>query len=95
MYDFALAHSDIHVLEHICFSAAGTLYWWHLLSPIRARMALTGMGPIVYMSVTKFFVGVLGHHPGLLTALALPLVSGPPALLGPLGTRRPEPRRGA
>jgi putative membrane protein len=59
-YDLALAHGDIHVLEHVCFMIAGTLYWWHLLSPIKARMALTGMGPIVYMAVTKFFVGVLG-----------------------------------
>jgi cytochrome c oxidase assembly factor CtaG len=60
MYDLALAHGEIHVLEHVCFLAAGSLYWWHLLSPIRARMALGGMGPIVYMAVTKFFVGVLG-----------------------------------
>jgi cytochrome c oxidase assembly factor CtaG len=60
MYDLALAHSNIHVLEHVCFMVAGMLYWWHLLSPIRARMALGGMGPIVYMTVTKFFVGVLG-----------------------------------
>jgi cytochrome c oxidase assembly factor CtaG len=60
MYDLALAHGDIHVLEHVCFLTAGTLYWWHLLSPIRARMALTGMGAIVYMAITKFFVGVIG-----------------------------------
>lgn len=60
MYDLALAHGQIHILEHVCFIVAGLLYWWHLLSPIRARMALGGMGPIVYMSVTKFFVGVLG-----------------------------------
>jgi putative membrane protein len=60
LYDLALAHGDIHVLEHVCFLTAGTLYWWQLLSPIRARMALTGMGAIVYMAVTKFFVGVLG-----------------------------------
>ena len=60
MYDLAVAHSGVHVLEHVCFITAGMLYWWHLLSPIRARMALDGMGPIVYMAVTKFFVGVLG-----------------------------------
>ncbi len=60
MYDLALEHGNIHVLEHVCFITAGMLYWWHLLSPIRARMALTGMGPIVYMTVTKLFVGMLG-----------------------------------
>ena len=60
MYDLALEHNNVHYLEHTCFLVAGTLYWWHLLSPIRARMALGGMGPIVYMSATKFFVGMLG-----------------------------------
>jgi cytochrome c oxidase assembly factor CtaG len=59
MYDLALEHSEIHVLEHMCFLTAGMLYWWHLLSPIRSR-TLTGMWPILYMAVTKFFVGMLG-----------------------------------
>lgn len=59
MYDLALEHPDVHVLEHVCFITAGMVYWWHLLSPIRSR-TLTGMWPIVYMAVTKFFVGVLG-----------------------------------
>ena len=60
MYDFALAHSNVHLLEHVCFMTAGMLYWWHLLSPIRSRMRLEGMGPVVYMVVTKMLVGLLG-----------------------------------
>jgi putative membrane protein len=60
MYDLALRHPNIHALEHICFAAAGTLYWWHLLSPIRSRMRLGGMGPVVYMVSTKLLVGILG-----------------------------------
>lgn len=60
MYDLALEHSEIHVLEHMCFLTAGMLYWWHLLSPIKPRAGFSGMGQIVYMAVTKFFVGVLG-----------------------------------
>jgi putative membrane protein len=60
MYDLALAHGNIHVLEHVCFLTAGSLYWWHLLSPIRARAAFTGMGQIVYMTITKLGVGALG-----------------------------------
>ncbi len=60
MYDLALRHNGIHVLEHLCFAAAGTLYWWHLISPIRSRMRLGGMGPIGYMVSTKLLVGLLG-----------------------------------
>jgi putative membrane protein len=59
-YDFALEHPVVHVLEHIGFVAVGSLYWWHLLSPIRGRLRLGGMGPVVYMASTKLFVGALG-----------------------------------
>ena len=59
-YDLAVTHPLVHVLEHTTFVIAGSLYWWHLLSPIRARMRLDGMGPVVYMGATKLFVGALG-----------------------------------
>jgi putative membrane protein len=60
LYDAALRHQGVHLLEHSSFLLAGSLYWWHLLSPIRARMRLAGMAPVVYMSATKLFVGALG-----------------------------------
>jgi cytochrome c oxidase assembly factor CtaG len=60
MYDAALEHPVLHVLEHVTFGIAGGLYWWHLLSPIRARRRLGGMGPVVYMLATKVLVGLLG-----------------------------------
>ena len=59
-YDLAVRHPAIHVLEHISFVVAGSLYWWHLLSPIRARHRLDGMGPVAYMATSKLFVGALG-----------------------------------
>ena len=61
MYDLALRNEHTwHVFEHITFAVAGSLYWWHLLSPIRTRMRLGGMGPVMYMVTTKFGVGLLG-----------------------------------
>ena len=60
LYDAALEHPAVHVLEHLSFAAAGLLYWWHLLSPIRSRLRLGGMGPILYMGSTKLLVGFLG-----------------------------------
>ena len=60
LYDAALRNSYIHVFEHLCFAAAGTLYWWHIMSPIRSRMRLGGLGPVAYMTSTKLLVGLLG-----------------------------------
>jgi putative membrane protein len=60
LYDAALRNTYIHAFEHLCFAAAGTLYWWHLMSPIRSRMRLGGLGPVAYMTSTKLLVGLLG-----------------------------------
>jgi putative membrane protein len=60
MYDRAQGNGAVHALEHLCFFSVGALYWWHVLSPIRGRMRLGGMGPIVYMTSTKLLVGILG-----------------------------------
>ncbi|MGI8713580.1 MAG: cytochrome c oxidase assembly protein [Solirubrobacteraceae bacterium] len=60
MYDAALHNTTLHAFEHLCFAAAGSLYWWHLLSPIRGRQRMGGLGPIGYMVVTKLLVGALG-----------------------------------
>jgi putative membrane protein len=60
LYDAALRHAPVHVLEHVCFLSAGLLYWWHLLAPVRSRLRTGGMGPVVYMLSTKLLVGLLG-----------------------------------
>jgi len=59
-YDAALNHAGVHVLEHLTFAAAGFLYWWHLLSPIRSRFRFGGLAPVGYMASTKLLVGGLG-----------------------------------
>jgi cytochrome c oxidase assembly factor CtaG len=60
LYDSALEHPTVHVVEHVCFMSAGLLYWWHLLSPLRTRVRQGVMAPVVYMLGTKLLVGLLG-----------------------------------
>jgi cytochrome c oxidase assembly factor CtaG len=60
LYDRAQGSAAIHAFEHLCFVAVGTLYWWHVLSPIRTRMRLGGLGAVAYMTGGKLVVGLLG-----------------------------------
>ena len=60
LYDAALRHPLVHVVEHLSFLSAGLLFWWHLLSPIRSRFRLGGLGPVAYVAATKLLVGALG-----------------------------------
>ena len=60
LYDAAVRHAPLHVLEHLTMATAGLLYWWHILGPIRSRLRLSGMAPMGYMGSTKLLVGILG-----------------------------------
>ena len=60
LYDAALENAGLHVVEHLVMSAAGGLYWWHVLSPIRPRVPLTGLRGVGYMLSTKVLLGILG-----------------------------------
>jgi putative membrane protein len=59
-YDLALRHYAVHALEHVSYALAGGLYWWHVLSPIRNRRRLSGLGVVAYMAATKVLVGAMG-----------------------------------
>jgi cytochrome c oxidase assembly factor CtaG len=37
LYDGALANEWIHILEHLCFLATATIFWWPLLTTIEDR----------------------------------------------------------
>jgi len=60
LYDLAASNDAVHVLEHVFFLSAGLLYWWHLIGPLRTRLASGGLGPVGYMVSTKIAIGILG-----------------------------------
>jgi len=83
LYDYALEHEAIHVVQHLCFFATATLFWWGIA---HGRHGRVGYGAaIVYVFATAFHGGLLGalltvsprvwyapyiaHHPAGLTPL--------------------------
>jgi cytochrome c oxidase assembly factor CtaG len=82
MYDAALHNTTVHAFEHLCFAFAGTLYWWHLLSPIRSRMRMDGLGPVAYMVVAKLGVGFLGIVLAFSPTVLYPFYAGHPHYWG-------------
>ena len=60
LYDRALTDPFVHGLEHVSFSVAGLIFWWHLVSPIRSRFQHGALAPVLYLIATKLLVGALG-----------------------------------
>jgi cytochrome c oxidase assembly factor CtaG len=60
MYDAALKHPVVHLLEHISFFSAGVAVWWPLIQPIPMRRRMTGLWPLAYIGTAKFGLAALG-----------------------------------
>jgi cytochrome c oxidase assembly factor CtaG len=60
LYDAAVEHPLLHLLEHVSFFTAGVALWWPLVQPVPMRRRLTGMQPILYIASAKAGLAALG-----------------------------------
>jgi putative membrane protein len=82
LYDQAQGNGLIHATEHTMFFLAGSLYWWHVLSPIRNRRRLAGLGPVAYMAGGKLLVGLLGVALAFAPSVIYPFYAHQPSYWG-------------
>jgi putative membrane protein len=60
LYDAAVEHPVVHLLEHVSFFTAGVALWWPLIQPVPMRRRLTGLQPIAYIGTAKAGLAALG-----------------------------------
>jgi cytochrome c oxidase assembly factor CtaG len=82
MYDAALRHPLIHVLEHFCFFTAGIAVWWPLIQPVPMRHRLTGLQPLAYIGAAKVGLAVLGVYLTWSTSVFYPYYETVPRIWG-------------
>ncbi|MGZ3715449.1 MAG: cytochrome c oxidase assembly protein [Ktedonobacterales bacterium] len=70
LYDATLSNETLHVLEHLIFTATGVLFWWPVLSPVRALPRISLGFSILYLFLGCQPMVALG---ALLTFAAEPL----------------------
>lgn len=58
-YNAALAHEQIHILEHLCFLVCATVFWWPVISPIE-ELRLEPPKAVVYTFGACFAHTILG-----------------------------------
>jgi cytochrome c oxidase assembly factor CtaG len=62
LYDAAIEHPALHVLEHASFFAAGVAVWWPLVQPVPMRRRLTGLWSFAYIGTAKVGLAALGLY---------------------------------
>jgi cytochrome c oxidase assembly factor CtaG len=82
MYDAALNHPLVHVLEHFCFFTAGIAVWWPLIQPVPMRHRLTGLQPLAYIGAAKVGLAVLGVYLTWSTSVFYPYYETVPRIWG-------------
>jgi putative membrane protein len=82
MYEYAMAHHPVHIVQHLCFMTAAVLMWWPVLSPLPELPRLSYPGQMLYlflMSIPMSFVAVcIGYADHVL----YPFYSSAPRILG-------------
>jgi putative membrane protein len=62
LYDAALEHPVVHLLEHASFFTAGVCVWWPLIQPVPMRHRLKGFQTVGYIGAAKFGLAALGLY---------------------------------
>jgi cytochrome c oxidase assembly factor CtaG len=82
MYDAAIRHPLVHVLEHLCFFTAGCMVWWPLIQPVPMRFKLTGIATFGYVLAAKLGLGMLGLYLTWSKSVAYPYYAHVPRIWG-------------
>jgi len=77
MYELAMRHHPVHIVQHLCFMTASVLMWWPIISPLRELPRLSYPGQMLYlfllsipMSLVAVCIGYADHllYPSYATA---------------------------
>jgi putative membrane protein len=82
LYDAAVEHPLVHLLEHVSFFAAGVALWWPLIQPVPMRRKLTGLQPVAYIGTAKAGLAALGIFLTWSTTAIYPYYEDTPRIWG-------------
>ena len=82
LYEAAIRHPLVHLLEHASFFTAGVAVWWPLIQPVPMRRRLTGLQTVAYIGTAKFGLAALGLYLTWSSNLLYDFYAGLPRIWG-------------
>ncbi|HEY4216596.1 MAG TPA: cytochrome c oxidase assembly protein [Gemmatimonadaceae bacterium] len=82
MYNYALAHHNVHIVEHLMFLVASVLMWWPVLSPMPELPRLSYPGQMLYMFLLTIPMAIIAVYIAYADQLLYPIYATAPRIWG-------------
>jgi putative membrane protein len=80
MYEYAMAHHPIHIVQHLCFMTAAVLMWWPVLSPLPELPRLSYPGQMLYLFLLSIPMSLVAVCIGYADHVLYPWYAGAPRI---------------
>ncbi|MEO8563233.1 MAG: cytochrome c oxidase assembly protein [bacterium] len=82
MYEYAMAHHPVHIVQHLCFMTAAVLMWWPVLSPLPELPRLSYPGQMLYLFLMSIPMSLIAVCIGYADHALYPWYSSAPRIWG-------------
>ena len=82
VYDLAMQHHELHIVQHLCFMVAATLMWWPILSPLPELPRLSYPLQMLYLFLLSIPMSIIAICIGYADHVLYPAYSSVPRVWG-------------
>ncbi len=82
LYNYALGHHPIHIVQHLMFLAASVIMWWPVLSPLPELPRLSYPGQMLYLFLMSIPMAIVSVYIAYSDSLLYPLYAAAPRVWG-------------
>jgi putative membrane protein len=82
MYNYALAHHDVHIVQHLMFLAAAVIMWWPVLSPLAELPRLSYPGQMLYLFLMSIPMAIVAVYICYADTVLYPMYASAPRVAG-------------
>jgi putative membrane protein len=76
LYNYAMAHHDVHIVQHLMFMAAAVMLWWPVLSQLPELPRLSYPMQMLYLFLTSIPMSIVAVYITYSSALLYPAYAG-------------------
>ena len=82
LYNYALAHHPVHIVQHLMFLAASVLMWWPVLSPLPELPRLSYPGQMLYLFLMSIPMAIISVYISYADTVLYPMYASAPRVWG-------------